>query len=111
MLFRSKRFAEALEQTTNPWGVEQVVNVMYEQAIDYIQDLIAINYVGRVDIDSAFWRYAKPTAIKRLHNSSGFQSWVNDCIQTGIKGYGLHGRELMREYINGYKIVLPELVA
>jgi len=42
----------------------------------------------------------------RLQRSQGFQGWASRVKQHGYTQYMYHGGELMREYIEGYKIVL-----
>jgi hypothetical protein len=104
----TKRFCEALMNTDNAWGVENIVNRMYLDHVEYIQDLIAINYVGENKLDTPFWRYAIENGKKRLHSSDRFVNWSQHVIDNGPAGYAFHGRELMREYIDGYRIDLSE---
>lgn len=109
-LLLTKRFAETTLQTNDSTMITESINQLYSQHIEVIQDLIAINYSGENKLTTDFWTYAQRASRQRLHNSMLFRQWAANVLQFGISGFGLHNRELMREYITGYKINLEKIL-
>jgi hypothetical protein len=102
----TKEFCRLLTQGTDPWVVSSLMNIKYRMEIEELQDLIAINYAGENQLETPFWNYAKEKSRARLQGSRGFQDWATYVKQHGYTQYMYHGGELMREYIEGYKITL-----
>ena len=84
------------------------INNGYKDGIDKIQDLIALNYAGEVNIDSPFWNETNAKAKQRLMNSGRFQHWLATSRDT-IQGYFIHPPKIMREYVEGYGLDLQAL--
>jgi hypothetical protein len=102
----TKEFCRLLTEGTDPWVVTNLMNIKYRREIEELQDLIAINYAGENQLETPFWTYAKEKSRARLQGSRGFQDWATYVKQHGYTQYMYHGGELMREYIEGYKITL-----
>jgi hypothetical protein len=89
--------------------VNQMMNNYHIKNIDYIEDLIAINYIGENNIDSEFTNYVKTHAKKTLLESENFINFAKSYNNTGnFSTYGFHPASLMKQYIEGYKINLKE---
>lgn len=94
----------------NVQEVNLQVNKGFREGIGKIQDLVALNYAGKVNIDSPFWKETNPKAKQRLINSDTFQHFVKGTLNSGkMKGYFVHPPKIMGEYINGYGLDLKEL--
>lgn len=79
--------------------------------VEMMQDLIAMNYVGRIDNPSEFWSYTKESAVKRLKNSVHWQDWLQkNKLTNGILGYWRHDNSIMTSYVKGYDIDLDSLL-
>jgi hypothetical protein len=74
--------------------------------INYIQDLIALNYAGDNKINSNFWIYAKDKARQRLKKSKPFNQFIAERNAGIPSGYWVHNPNMMKEYLTGFQIHL-----
>jgi len=88
--------------------INKEMNRGWGDAVEKMQDIIAINYAGECNIKSPFWDVMKDRAQQRLRNSDRFQFFVKTSEEKP-QGYFIHPEKVMSEYINGYKINLKEL--
>lgn len=102
-------FLTKIVKTQNDVGrINSEMNKGYADAMDKIQDLIALNYAGECRIKSPFWEETNEKAKQRLRDSDRWQHWLKTSENT-IQGFFIHPQRVMSEYINGYKIDLKEL--
>jgi len=97
-----------IEGEINNEGIENL-NTEYNYYVRTVLDLIALNYVGSIQ-DSPFWNTTKEKAKQHLFSSQSFQTWLRDVKDYNIiLPYSSHSGEIMRKYIEGYRINLDEL--
>lgn len=102
-------FLTKVTNTRNDVGtINKEMNRGWGDAVEKMQDIIAINYAGECNIKSPFWDVMKDRAQQRLRNSDRFQFFVKTSEEKP-QGYFIHPEKVMSEYINGYKINLKEL--
>ena len=81
------------------------INSLHYQHMQEIQDLIALNYVGKNNMKSDFWNYAMIGSYNRLSSSKYFTDWAKKSIASNKIGeFSFHDESLMTSYINGYNI-------
>jgi Tryptophan halogenase len=91
--------------------VANELNKQHIDNIDFIQDLIALNYVGENKLNSKFWNYTKINANNRLKNSEKFKEFITKSQQDNKLGlFWMHSPTMMLEYIQGFKINLDNYV-
>jgi hypothetical protein len=71
-----------------------------------MQDIICINYQGRNEINSDFWKYAKEKSFDRLSQSIPFRSWIRDYQLGNRNSFWTLEPEVMETYIRGYELDL-----
>jgi hypothetical protein len=102
-------FINEVDQAT-PEQLNEIMNKDYNYFINTIQDLIALNYVGKNSLDTNFWNYTKDQAKKQLLHSHSFQEWLMDSkFENNLQGYFTHTEDVMEGYISGFKIDLNSL--
>lgn len=101
-------FVAALSE--NNLKLHMTVNKYHANNISDIQDLIALNYSGEINFESKFWNYAKENACKRLHNSVWFNKWAKESRDSSVRPYWVHGRQMMEQYISGFKVDLKKFL-
>lgn len=89
--------------------INEEVNQWNLTCIEYIQDLIALNYSGMNQIDSPFWKYAKANSRKRLGNSRSFRMFLRDLKAGKFPGYWVHAPSMIEEYLAGFMVDLNTL--
>lgn len=91
--------------------IPNYMNLYHNIQIEKIQDLVALNYVGRNEMTSEFWKQTSEKARTRLKNSSRFQEWLsftqNQLLSTR---YYCMDWDIMAQYIYGYNIDLKSLI-
>jgi hypothetical protein len=95
------------------------VNTFHSGNMQTIQDLIALNYSGKSNIKSIFWKKSRTNAIQKLKNSQYFQAWVKkhiplDRVNEPLYRYNQlwsHPEEYVTEIIKGFQVDLNELIS
>lgn len=87
------------------------LNEFYNDTINNIQDLIALNYTGDNNIDSPFWNITKKLAFKKLLSSSSFVNYCKFNADKEIPAmYWPHEGILVKRYLDGYSIDLNRFI-
>lgn len=87
------------------------LNKFHAESMETLQNLIALNYAGKNEIDSKFWKHTKPLAIQRLKNSPDFVNYVRKCVSAGhLQPYWTFSNKLMESYIDGYGLNLEDFI-
>ena len=71
--FLSKIFSP---QNWNISYVNEHINEYHLHNMHAMQDLIALNYAGKNNIKSVYWKKTKKDAVNKLKSSLKFQSWI-----------------------------------
>jgi hypothetical protein len=100
--------SKILRTQGNVQMMNREINSGYKDGIEKIQDLVALNYAGQVDIDSPFWKETNAKAKQRLINSDKFQHWITTSGNSP-RAYFVHPSKIMREYVEGYNLDLGDL--
>jgi hypothetical protein len=92
--------------------MNHVINKFNNEAMEDIQNLMALNYCGDNKIDSPFWNALKLRSVAHLKKSARWQKWLAEVEATGeITGYYPTDVSMMTAYLKGYKIDLTTLKA
>lgn len=92
--------------------IEESENKRYSIGIARVLDLIALNYVGRIDNPSNFWKTIGNDSKNFLKNSENFQTWIKSLEHHNkgyYPGYWAHDAELMKLYIDSLDIDIRTL--
>jgi hypothetical protein len=88
------------------------VNKFNNDAMEDIQNLMALNYCGDNKIDSPFWNALKVRSVDHLKQSTRWQNWLNEVETSGnITGYYPADVSMMTSYLKGYNVDLTKLKA
>jgi hypothetical protein len=91
--------------------LEHHVNKVHRNAVNAVQDLIALNYVGNNSLDSEFWKNAKEKSFNRLKNSERFMTWAKDNAGKSVfSEYWKFDTRTMEQYVKGFKIDLTKFL-
>jgi Tryptophan halogenase len=92
--------------------LSSVINKFHDDAMEDIQNLMALNYCGENTIDSNFWKTIKLQATNHLKKSPRWQQWLTEVETEGkITGYSPVDPSMMKSYIKGFNIDLSSLKA
>jgi Tryptophan halogenase len=81
------------------------MNTWHDTSLEYIQDLIAMNYAGENRIDSPFWNYARDASRKHLKHSYNWKKFIETSRSQGMMAnYWIHAPSMMIEYLRGLGI-------
>jgi hypothetical protein len=105
------KIIEFITSDKNLIEIENEINDSYNKQISLLEDLMALNYAGKNKIDSDFWNIKKKESHEHLKNSEELYQWYKDTKLNPNcrKFFWTFGPNLMRKYINGYKVDLDEL--
>jgi Tryptophan halogenase len=100
----------ALQKHQDLNKIIQEVNSYHLTAVGYMQDLIAMNYVGENKFNNKYWRWVKQAAKDRLSKSPYWKEFVRRYKANGGRcdGFYIHADVTMQEYVDGYKINLND---
>lgn len=94
----------------NSLSVHTKINKYHTKNINEIQDLIALNYSGKINAESKFWNHAQTQAYNRLSKSVSFTSWAKNAYHGNFSSYWVHGQRMMEQYASGFEIDLKRFL-
>jgi hypothetical protein len=103
-------FSQLVFKDTDLLMLNKRVNYYHELSMSDIQDLIALSYNGKNNINSLFWNSAKEQSTTRLKKSTRFQQWLIDKENAGMYvKFWAHTDRMMKQYIEGFQVDLDKL--
>jgi len=88
----------------NPSLVENELNLFYDEAINSVQDVIALTYQANTKYKSDFWKLTKEKSRNKLMNSKPFVNWCKN--RDNLTHYSSHSNEMLMSLIDGMNIDL-----
>jgi hypothetical protein len=105
-------FMIILLRTQNISETVLYVNSYHARQIEHIKAMIALNYVGRMDLDTEFWNVTSKKAKEYLYTNDYFINWCKTVTQNNeFSGFGFMGVDVMKQYVEGYQIDLTQFVS
>jgi len=87
------------------------INSLHMRYIEHIKAMIALNYIGRMDLDTEFWNVTSKKAKEYLHTNNYFINWCKNVVNHNeFFKFGFMEPNIMIQYVEGYQIDLTQFV-
>jgi hypothetical protein len=101
------------------FNIAEQANKLHLNNMLIMQDLIALNYAGKNNINSVYWKKTKKEAHNKLKNSEFFQKWIKshnftidiNKAEQVYNQYWKHEPAYITNIIKGFQVDLNELLA